>query len=99
MTGITAHAAAVRTEFPTGLLEWAGHRSGGVRKPFFESSGRPCKVVIDTPLLQRLRNWVTDVTSSTDVPRSVLLVGGPGNGKTEAVEHILRTLDDTLAAR
>jgi len=96
MTDETPDTASNRKEFPAGLLEWAGHRSGGVRKPFFEASGRPCKVVIDTPLLERLRLWVTDVISRPEAPRSVLLVGGPGNGKTEAVEDILRTLDSNL---
>lgn len=43
--------------FPEGLLEWAGYQKGGVRKPFCEGSGRPCKSVIETPLLSRLRLW------------------------------------------
>jgi len=85
--------AVPRFEYPAGLVEWAGHRSGGVRKPFFESSGRPCKVVIDTPLLLRLRGWAQEVAFSPTTPRAILLIGGPGNGKTEAVEDVLRTLD------
>lgn len=84
---------APKHEYPAALVEWAGHRSGGVRKPFFESSGRPCKVVIDTPLLQHLRGWAHQVFSVSTAPRLVLLVGGPGNGKTEAVEDVLRALD------
>jgi hypothetical protein len=80
-------------DFPAGLIEWAGHRSGGVRKPFYEASGRPCKVVIDTPLLLRLRQWAQQVAASPATPRTLLLVGGPGNGKTEAVEDVLRSLD------
>jgi len=92
-----AQGVASRSEYPAALVEWAGHRSGGVRKPFFESSGRPCKVVIETPLLLRLRAWAQDVASSPTTPRTVLLVGGPGNGKTEAVEDVLRTLDSAFA--
>jgi len=83
-------------EFPKSLLEWAGQRSGGVRKPFFEASGRPCKVVIDTPLLTRLRAWAIDIIASSSTPKSILLVGGPGNGKTEAVEDMIRALDEAL---
>ena len=86
-------AAVPKVEYPAALVEWAGHRSGGVRKPFYEASGRPCKVVIDTPLLLRLRGWAQEVASSQKAPRTVLLIGGPGNGKTEAVEDVLRTLD------
>ena len=95
MSDLTEGSATANHEFPTSLLEWAGqHR--GVRKPFYAPSGRPCNVVIDTPLLDRLRNWVSDVLSQPSAPRSVLLVGGPGNGKSEAVEDILRTLDGRL---
>ena len=86
-------AAVSKAEYPAGLVEWAGQHGGGVRKPFYESSGRPCKVVIDTPLLLRLRGWAQEVASSPTAPRAVLLIGGPGNGKTEAVEDVLRTLD------
>lgn len=84
------------SNFPTGLLDWAGHRSGGVRKPFVQLSGRPSKSVIETPLLARLRKWVVELHGGQpDVPHAVLLVGGPGNGKTEAVEEVLRTFDAT----
>jgi len=96
MNDLTKKNPTIIKEFPTALLEWAGHRSGGVRKPFFEVSGRPCKVVIDTPLLERLRNWASNVASTSVTPKSILLVGGPGNGKTEAVEDTIRTLDSSL---
>jgi len=96
MNDSTEGSPLISHEFPTALLEWAGHRSGGVRKPFFEGSGRPCKMVIDTPLLNRLRNWADKVVSSPTTAKAILLVGGPGNGKTEAVEDTLRTLDCSL---
>lgn len=85
-------------QFPAGLLDWAGHRSGGVRRMFDEASGRPSGAIIRTRLLDRLTRWVDDlVVGSLDAPRTVLLVGGPGNGKTEAVEVMVAHLDDRLA--
>ena len=39
--------------FPAQLLNWAGNRSGGVRRPFDESSGRPGADVFKTNLLAR----------------------------------------------
>jgi len=85
------------TTFPAGLLEWAGHRSGGVRRLFDKGSGRPSGTVIRTSLLERLEAWVESIVDGvTDAPRIVLLVGGPGNGKTEAVEATIHAIDQKL---
>jgi hypothetical protein len=89
-----------KVQFPEALLDWAGHRAGGVRKLFYEKSGRPSESVIRTGLLQRLEDWTNGLADSAahDVPPIVLLVGGPGNGKTEAVEFAITNLDRSLAA-
>src|SRR5688572_21725618 len=84
--------------FPAGLLEWAGHRKGGVRRIFSEGDARPSGKLLDTPLLRRLRTWAADIAiGRPQTPRIVLLVGGPGNGKTEAVEDAIRELETALA--
>lgn len=83
--------------FPSGLHDWAGHRAGGVRRLFHATSGRPCGSVIETPLLRRLNLWAQGlVAADPSTPRIVLLVGGPGNGKTEAVEATILALDKLL---
>lgn len=83
--------------YPAGLLDWAGHRGGGVRRLFDPSSGRPGGTIFETNLLSRLRDWARRIADSDpSVPRVVLLVGGPGNGKTEAVEAAIDQLDDAL---
>lgn len=83
--------------FPLGLLEWAGHREGGVRRLFDEGSGRPCESVFQTNLLVRLADWATRLAGGDPgVPRVLLLVGGPGNGKTEAIEATSIHLDGAL---
>jgi len=80
--------------FPRDLLNWAGHRAGGVKKMFYLSSGRPSGDVIFTELLNRIDMWASDMSSNLEgVPRIILLIGGPGNGKTEAVEYALSCLD------
>lgn len=85
--------------YPTGLIEWAGHRRGGLRKPFRTDSGRPNGNLIATPLTMRLQNWVDSlVAGEASVPRTLLLVGGPGNGKTDAVETCVHYLDSTIGA-
>lgn len=86
--------------FPGRLLDWAGHRSGGVRRLFDEGSGRPSGGIIQTRLLGRLTTWVEAlVNGNSETPTTVLLVGGPGNGKTDAVEVTLRHLDSSLNLR
>src|SRR5689334_20626736 len=83
--------------FPARLLDWAGHRSGGVRRLFDVQSGRPSGNVIQTGLLARVHAWVQLLATDTaKTPRAIFLVGGPGNGKTEAVETIVIELDRAL---
>lgn len=85
--------------FPKGLIEWAGHHSGGVKRLFDASSGRPGKELLRTSLISRLESWVKDVVAGVpSTPRILLLVGGPGNGKTEAIEHTINCLDVELDA-
>lgn len=82
--------------FPEGLLAWAGHREGGVKKPFRRDTGRPAGVRITTPLMVRLKDWAKRLAEGESVPTSILLVGGPGNGKTDAVEGLVEDLDEIL---
>jgi hypothetical protein len=82
--------------FPDALIKWAGHRDGGVRLPFNSSSGRPTGKQISTPLVKRLASWAADVVLDSEQPRIVMLVGGPGNGKTDAIEGCIYSLEESL---
>ena len=85
--------------FPKDLVEWAGHHSGGVKRLFDISSGRPGKDLLKTNLIIRLENWVTSVVANEKaIPRILFLVGGPGNGKTEAIENTIKKFDDGFKA-
>ena len=76
------------------LLSWHGHDRGGVRVPFHTTMGKPLKDVIDTSLIKRLRQLALDLVNGTSgTPRWIFLIGGPGNGKSEAVEAFVRELD------
>lgn len=82
---------------PAGLLNWSGDKAGGVKKLFYAGSGRPSGDVISTNLLVRLEAWARAVASGApDVPRAIFLVGGPGNGKTEAIEFTIQVLDEAM---
>jgi len=84
--------------YPEALMRWAGHHEGGVRRPFQSNSGRPAGRQFETPLITRLNQWVTDLVKGQKVPRAILLVGGPGNGKTDAIEGCIEKLDIVLGA-
>ena len=89
----------IRIQFPGELVEWAGHHSGGVKRLFDTHSGRPGKELLRTNLISRLESWAAQVASgASGTPRILLLVGGPGNGKTEAIEYTISCLDQGLAA-
>lgn len=80
--------------YPEGLINWSGAKKGGVRQPFQEESGRPVKEQLQTPLVEKLSSWVGSIIAGTPgTPSAVLLVGGPGNGKTDAVEGAIETFD------
>ncbi|RWX60618.1 hypothetical protein, partial [Mesorhizobium sp. M2A.F.Ca.ET.039.01.1.1] len=90
---------SVAAPYPGQLVNWSGNRSGGVRRLFDASSGRPGENIFETNLLHRLEAWASAAaTSQGDVPHIVLLVGGPGNGKTEAIESTVGWLDTALGA-
>jgi len=83
--------------FPRALVDWAGHHSGGVKRLFDSNSGRPGKELLKTNLLARLEGWARSIASGdSSCPKVVLLVGGPGNGKTEAIESTIYWLDASL---
>lgn len=84
------------------LLAWHGHERGGVRVPFNGVGGNPLRdaagspIVIETALLTRLRALASRIAAGETSPRWVFLVGGPGNGKSEAVQEFLVALDKEL---
>ena len=84
-------------KYPEGLLNWSGDKAGGVKKLFYKGSGRPSGDVITTGLLTRLQAWTRDLAGGKDgTPKAIFLIGGPGNGKTEAVEFTIGELDASM---
>lgn len=88
---------SISPQFPRALVDWAGNHSGGVKRLFDSDSGRPAKDLLKTNLLTRLESWAAGLAAGDPAcPKVVLLVGGPGNGKTEAIESTIRWLDSNL---
>ena len=70
-----------------------------MRKPFRPESGRPAGIHVSTPLIDRLHKWTRDFADGAkDCPVNIILVGGPGNGKTDAIETCVELLDQHLGA-
>lgn len=67
---------------------------------FDEGSGRPGgEDVFHTNLLRKLEDWAARIADNpAAAPRILMLVGGPGNGKTEAIESTVGWLDRSLQA-
>ena len=85
------------SKYPGELLNWSGDKAGGVKKLFYQGSGRPSGDVITTGLLTRLKAWAKDIANGQEgIPEAIFLVGGPGNGKTEAVEFTISELDASM---
>ncbi|MBR0804330.1 hypothetical protein JQ636_12340 [Bradyrhizobium japonicum] len=73
--------------------------AGGVRTPFNPASGRPTGTVILTPVVRRIERWARELCAGGNgVPQAVLLVGGPGNGKSDIVEYFVTKLDEFAGA-
>lgn len=84
-------------KYPEELLDWSGDKAGGVKKLFYKGSGRPSGDVITTSLLRRLSAWALDIANGkAGTPRALFLIGGPGNGKTEAIEYTIQELDAAM---
>ena len=79
------------------LPEWHGTGKGGVRSPY-RGGGQPTGETIRTPVIVRLDELARDLAAGRPSPRWVYLVGGPGNGKSEAVEAFIGFLDGYLQA-
>ena len=76
------------------LLSWHGHDRGGVRVPFHATMGKPLGDVVETSLIMKIKRLASDLVNDTPgIPRWVFLIGGPGNGKSEAVETFVQELD------
>jgi hypothetical protein len=79
------------------LLAWHGHDRGGVRVPFRDGDG-PLSQTLSTPVVEKVRGLARDLAAGMASPRWIFLVGGPGNGKSEAVQAFLAELDSALGA-
>ena len=83
-------------KFPFRFKTWLSSNEGGVRKPMDESSGRPLEnEIIESKIHGLIRTMVSDYV--TTCSRSVcVLVGGPGNGKTDLMEFATECFLDEI---
>lgn len=89
---ITTQNEASQALFPDAFLAWSGSRDAVVKRPFEKKSGRPTGKIIKTNLIKKLSIWAKDLIAGNNVPNALFLIGGPGNGKTDAVEFALHEI-------
>lgn len=62
--------------------------------PFHAAMGKPLRKTVETPLIKKIRDLARNLVDGTPgTPRWIFLIGGPGNGKSEAVEAFVQELD------
>lgn len=77
-----------RNLFPYKFESWLSSNNGGVRKPMDEQSGRPLgNEILESKIHRLIRSMVKDYVRN---PKRTIcvLVGGPGNGKTDLMEYV-----------
>ena len=83
---------SVALTYPNAFEKWFGKGSGSVKRPFAANTGRPLGRVLKTPLLERLEVLAENIVSGKNKPKLVMLAGGAGNGKSDALEEFLKAL-------
>ncbi len=81
--------------FPNAFFSWSGSSDGAVKRPF-EADEKRLIGPIKTRVIERLNHWGESIVSGLEAPRSIFLIGGPGNGKSDAVEGAIRKLGSLM---
>lgn len=86
----------MRNEFTRNLLKYSAERDDCIGRP--ERWGNPPPLVVGTPLQAEMESFAGEVWG--EQPRLVwyFLVGGPGNGKSEAVGSFVRRVNALATA-
>ncbi|MDA8632419.1 hypothetical protein N9L71_01570 [Verrucomicrobiales bacterium] len=91
-TDVSEANAGRPNTYPDRFLSWMGSGSGSVKRPFNAEAGRPLGNVLETPLIKKLVQLASGLAAGTDSPRLIILAGGAGNGKSDALEEFLTCL-------
>ena len=77
--------------FPNRFLDWQSSRPGSVRRPFTDRGSRPLgpDKVLKTGLVRKLEEIAKELIQQEVKPKGIFLVGGAGNGKSDALEQFL----------
>jgi len=73
--------------YPFAFQNWFSSNMGGVRKPMDHTSGRPMGKEIIEGTVHSLMKEMIDNYVKLPVKTICILVGGPGNGKTDLMEY------------
>ena len=85
-------------QFPFKFFNWFSSMSGGVRRPLDEDSGRPLGNIILEGQIHILINNMINEYFQNKGKYICVLVGGPGNGKTDIMEYAAERFVERLGA-
>lgn len=68
------------------LFDWQSNKNGGVCIAFTDR-GRPTGEVIRNEIVDGIDYWIENLLGLDSPMLKVFLIGGPGNGKTDALEY------------
>jgi hypothetical protein len=85
-----------RNSFVKKLLSYSPERDDAIGRP--ERWDEPPPLVVDTPLHNEMERLAEELWSGPAKPVWYFLVGGPGNGKSEAIGALVRKINSLAAA-
>src|ERR1700677_874676 len=85
----------MQNDFTQALLNYSAERDDCIGRP--ERWGNPPPLVVSTPLHEEMKGLAHETWAGAVHPIWYFLVGGPGNGKSEAVGAYVRALNASAA--
>jgi len=86
----------MKNEFTLNLLNYSAERDDCIGRP--ERWGSPPPLVVNTPLHEEMSTFADEVWNGAERLVWYFLVGGPGNGKSEAVGAFVRRLQSNASS-
>jgi hypothetical protein len=86
----------IKNDYTRELLNYSAERNDCIARP--ERWNAPPPLVVDTPLFHEIEEFADEVWAGLKNTTWYFLVGGPGNGKSEAVARFVQRINSKAIA-